>query len=131
MAKEKLKINSVYLTGNLAQDAKVTEKATFITVATYNGKDREGNKFPANFIDVSLFNVKKVEDLTKGKRITIVGKLSTYKDKETGYTKMGVTGLSYRLIENTQKVEVEDHKEAINEDIWEEVLGTDEDKGNK
>ena len=99
--KNKHRINYVELTGNLARDAKVTEKATFITVATWNGKDKDGKDRAATFIDVSYFNIKDSSKLLKGQRVKIKGRLVSYKDKKTENYKLGVVGFSIHLVERT------------------------------
>ncbi len=95
------KINYVELTGNLASDARVTDKATFITIATYNGKDENNQERPASFIEVVSFDPK-TKELKKGNRVVIKARLANYKDKSNNnYTKVGVVALSVRLIEKS------------------------------
>ncbi len=96
---DKTKINFVELTGNLATDAKVSGKTTFITVATYNGKER-----PATFIEVAIFD-EKHQALQKGDRVVVKGNLTNYKDKATGYTKLGVVALACQKVERQQNAE--------------------------
>lgn len=102
MSQDKLKINFVELTGNLARDAKVVDKHTFITVATYNGKDKDGNERPATFTDVALFNTQNA-DLKKGVKVHIKGNLTNYKEKETNHTKLGVVALSCKVLTRTEE----------------------------
>ncbi len=120
---DKLKINYVELTGNLVQDAKVIGKAVFLTVATYNGKNKEGQERPATFTDVAIFNPKS-QELKKGQRVNIKGNLTNYKDKDTGYTKLGVVALSCKLLSKTEESVVDKLlKESGIDDIpWEMEL---------
>lgn len=102
---EKTKINFVELTGNLAADAKVNGKTTFITVATYNGKTNEGKERLATFIEVAIFDAKH-QELKKGDRVVVKGNLTNYKEKTTGYSKLGVVALSCQKVERQQNAEV-------------------------
>lgn len=102
---DKNKINFVELTGNLAADAKVSGKTTFITVATYNGKDSAGKERPATFIEVAIFDAKH-QALKKGDRVVVKGNLTNYKEKTTGFTKLGVVALSCQKVERQQNTEI-------------------------
>lgn len=110
---DKNKINYVELTGNLAKDAKVSGNAVFLTVATYNGTDKEGNEKPATFIDVVIYGELAAE-LKKGQRICIKGNITNYRDKKTNYLKLGVTAFYWKTISSK--------KEAITEELDETLL---------
>ena len=114
------KINFLELTGNLAKDPVITEKATFLTIATWNGKAKDGKERPATFIDVSFFGKAKetAKELKKGARINLKGKLSNLKDQATGYTKLTVLGLSCNKL--TKSVT----KEISKEEVFDEWIKT-------
>ncbi len=120
---DKLKINYVELTGNLAQDARIAGEHIFLTVATYNGKDKDGNNRPATFTDVALFN-QKGKEFKKGDRVTIKGNLTNYKDKTNNHTKLGVIALSCKVLTKTEESVVDKLiKESNVDDIpWEMEL---------
>lgn len=109
---DKNKINYVELTGNLAKDARVSGNAVFLTIATYNGKDLEGNNKAATFIDVAIYGEAAAE-LKKGQRIIIKGNITNYRDKKTNYIKLGVTAFYWKVISS---------KANPTEEIFEDTL---------
>ncbi len=117
-----MKINYIEMKGNLTSDVKRYDEKAFITVALWNGKDKDDKDHGATFVDVALFGkLKDTEELVKGQKVEITAKLSNYTDGKTGYKETGITATSLKVIpkKSDEKEVVEDihDTEALTKDV--------------
>ena len=84
----KYRTNSLELTGFLALEPKIFEQNAFLRLVCFYRKKREQKEPGGYFIDVSCFS--KGMNYKKGDKVHIKGKITSYKDKQTGFSKLAI-----------------------------------------
>ena len=118
-------MNLVVLKGRLTKDPECRETQTGKSVASFtvacdNGKDRDGNKYPADFIDCTAWEG--LADMvakwfSKGREIVVSGAIKTQKYEKNGQNRyrtyvlartVEFCGSANRRTDDTEKYEPDD-----------------------